>query len=179
MPINLVKTGKEEKIWNKKKKEVSKSKGKPQSQFTDRDWGLVNKLFQAAKKKYQGKSLPKKYAGAFVKKVMGTGEMSQHDLDAGGEFHEARLILERLCERAGMKCKVRPFDKYAGPYAELPQHVKIWFDEGDQFAITKGTTRNGMGEHVFTGDADEVIDRLPSLTGTHLKLVKGRFLKKI
>lgn len=64
MPAGVVETEKDERIWKQKVSEVEKSLGKTKKTFTDRDWGLVNMLFQKAKKKYAGKRLPKKYAAA-------------------------------------------------------------------------------------------------------------------
>lgn len=32
--------------WKRAKKAVEESKGKKESQFTDRDWGLVQKIYQ-------------------------------------------------------------------------------------------------------------------------------------
>jgi len=61
MPKGVVRTAKEEKIWELKKKQVAKQTGKKPSQFTDVEWRRVNFLFQKAKKKYAGKKLPKKY----------------------------------------------------------------------------------------------------------------------
>jgi hypothetical protein len=60
---------KQEKIWNYKKKQVSKQTGKKESQFTDVEWRRVNFLFQKAKKKYKGK-LPKKYSEAGFKQAV-------------------------------------------------------------------------------------------------------------
>jgi hypothetical protein len=61
MPKGVVKTGKEEKIWEYKKRQIEKQTGKKSSQFSDSEWRRVNFLFQKAKKKYKGK-LPKKYS---------------------------------------------------------------------------------------------------------------------
>jgi len=70
MPAGVVKTEKEESIWNRKKKEVEEQTGKKSSSFTDTEWARVNFLFQKAKKKYKGKGLPSKYkAAAFVSQV--------------------------------------------------------------------------------------------------------------
>ena len=64
MPANVVKNAKEEKIWSYKKKQVEQQTGKKSSKFTDVEWRRVNFLFQRAKKKYQGRKLPKKYTTA-------------------------------------------------------------------------------------------------------------------
>lgn len=38
--------GRDEAKWKRAKKAVSESKGKPESAFTDRDWGLVQKIYR-------------------------------------------------------------------------------------------------------------------------------------
>jgi hypothetical protein len=48
MPGKLSK--KDESRWQKAKRVVRKHKGKKQSRFTDRDWGLVQHIFKAQKK---------------------------------------------------------------------------------------------------------------------------------
>lgn len=62
----FVKTARDEEIWQESKRKVEKSKGKKEGGFTDQDWGLVNQIFHAAKKKYKGKSLPKKYHASYL-----------------------------------------------------------------------------------------------------------------
>lgn len=64
MPAGVVKSKKEEKIWEYKKKQVAKQTGKKSSQFSSLEWRRVNFLFQKAKRKYKGK-LPKKYTQTF------------------------------------------------------------------------------------------------------------------
>lgn len=66
MPVGVVKTKKDEQIWEYKKKQVAKQTGKKISQFTPTEWRRVNFLFQKAKKKYKGR-LPKKYSKASFK----------------------------------------------------------------------------------------------------------------
>jgi len=58
--------------------------------------------------------------------VEGTGEMSQEDIEKNGEFYEDRIFLEGICKKAGVKCKVKPFDAYQGPYAQLENGGKLW-----------------------------------------------------
>jgi hypothetical protein len=58
MPVGVVKSPRDEKIWQRKVAEVAKTRGKKKSAFTSQDWALVNMLFQKAKKKYLGKKLP-------------------------------------------------------------------------------------------------------------------------
>ena len=69
MPAGVVKTKKDEKIWEYKKKQVAKQTGKKISQFTALEWRRVNFLFQKAKKKYKGR-LPKKYTKASFKEAV-------------------------------------------------------------------------------------------------------------
>lgn len=45
----FVKTAADEKRWDRAKDAVSKSRDKKQSDFTDRDWGLVNSIYQKMK----------------------------------------------------------------------------------------------------------------------------------
>jgi hypothetical protein len=66
MPKGVVRSEKDEKIWNYKKKQVEKQTGKKASKFTDAEWRRVNFLFQKAKKAHKGK-LPKKYTAAAFK----------------------------------------------------------------------------------------------------------------
>ena len=61
MPVGVVKSPRDEKIWRRKVAEVAESRGKKKAAFTSQDWALVNMLFQKAKTKYRGKALPKKY----------------------------------------------------------------------------------------------------------------------
>jgi len=106
-------------------------------------------------------------------KVTATGEMSQKDLDEGGEYYEARLKLEELCDEAGVKCTVKPFDVYQGPYAFVDgKGIKVWFAEHDNFFIEKGS------EH-FEGDWDQTVEKLRTMAGKHLKLVKSKFRSSI
>lgn len=53
---------KQERMWKQAKAYVAKSKGKSQSTFHDRDWGLVQHIFQAIKKKYGEGRIPSDYA---------------------------------------------------------------------------------------------------------------------
>ena len=69
MPVGVVKTKKDEKIWENKKKQVEKQTGKKASQFSSLEWRRVNFLFQKAKKKYKGR-LPKKYTKASFKEAV-------------------------------------------------------------------------------------------------------------
>jgi len=71
MPVGVVKSPKDEKIWAYKKKQVETQTGKKSSQFSDLEWRRVNFLYQKAKKKYKGK-LPKKYTQASFKETVET-----------------------------------------------------------------------------------------------------------
>ena len=71
MPVGVVKSPKDEKIWAYKKQQVEKQTGKKSSQFSDLEWRRVNFLYQKAKKKYKGK-LPKKYTQASFKEAVET-----------------------------------------------------------------------------------------------------------
>jgi len=106
-------------------------------------------------------------------KVTAAGEMFKEDLDKGGEYYEARLELEKLCKDAGVKCTVKPFDVYQGPFADVENgKCKLWFGSEDgQFFLEKGSEK-------FEGDYEECVDKLTTMAGKHLKLVKS-FLQKI
>jgi len=65
--------------------------------------------------------------------ILGTGEMSQEDIDKGGEFYDDRISLEEICREVGMKCKVKPFDVYRGPFAALENGGKLWFEGKDLY----------------------------------------------
>lgn len=49
------------------------------------------------------------------------GEMTQDDLEVGGEFYESRVLLEDFVKKvgSGYKCIIKPFDKYQGPFAQI------------------------------------------------------------
>jgi hypothetical protein len=66
--------------------------------------------------------------------VQATGEMSQKDLEKGGDWYEARLALEKICKEAGLKGEVIPFDQYQGCYAET-KVGKIWLGEASDTYI--------------------------------------------
>jgi len=101
------------------------------------------------------------------KKIIATGEMSKKDLEPGGEFHDARLELEKLCKEAGVTCTVRPFDVYQGPFADVEGKVKVWFGgEEGMFFLEKGSEK-------FEGDFEECVEKLKVMAGKHLKLVKS------
>ena len=86
------------------------------------------------------------------------GEMHQNDLEKGGEWHDVRLALEDICESAGIKCTVKPFDQYQGPYALLPNGGKLWIDhhctdpeyEYNYFYYEgKGGNKKGSGKEII------------------------------
>ena len=47
------------------------------------------------------------------------GEMTQEDLDKGGDWYETRLKMESFCNENGLSCEVKPFDQYQGPYGDI------------------------------------------------------------
>lgn len=49
MPTGLVKTQKDEKIWNRAKETVSRNKHIPETKFKDEHWAMVNVLFKIIK----------------------------------------------------------------------------------------------------------------------------------
>lgn len=50
MPPAFIKTPAQEKKWKRAKQAVSRSRDKAESDFTDQDWGLVNKIYHSIKK---------------------------------------------------------------------------------------------------------------------------------
>ena len=61
-PSGAIKTERDERIWRVVKKKIKKERGySSYDDFNDQDYGLAMTLFQKAKKKYEGKNLPKKY----------------------------------------------------------------------------------------------------------------------
>ena len=51
MPKGVVKTKKEEKLWERAKDAVSRNENVPQNKFKDEHWARVNALFQKMKPK--------------------------------------------------------------------------------------------------------------------------------
>lgn len=88
---------------------------------------LADKVDKLIKDLYTVQSISKE------KNVNETGEMSQADIEEEGEWYGVRLALETLCKDAGLRCKVKPFDKYQGCYAQLENGGKIWLgkEEGE------------------------------------------------
>lgn len=60
MPGRL--SAKQERMWKQAKIYVAKSKGKSISDLKDKDWGLVQNIFQSMKKKYGAGRVPSDYA---------------------------------------------------------------------------------------------------------------------
>lgn len=69
MPANLVHNKKEEKYWSESKKIVQKQTGKSKKKLNDQNWGLINKIFQAKKKKHLGKKKKKVALLALLAKI--------------------------------------------------------------------------------------------------------------
>lgn len=70
--------------------------------------------------------------------VKATGEMYQSDLEKGGDWEEARETLEDVCKKAGVKCEVKPFDTYQGPFAQL-KNGKLWFGKNENQFVFEPT----------------------------------------
>jgi hypothetical protein len=100
----------------------------------------------------------------FIKKLHETGEMSASELEQGGEWYEFRLELEGICKAAGLKCEVKPFDQYQGPYAYVEGSGKLWglgdFDEEGEFYFEGPGEGPGEG---YSGDKEDMINHLKSL----------------
>jgi len=81
------------------------------------------------------RKLPLKDFVAASFNVLSTGEMTQEDIEKGGDYYDERIALESICKKAGVDCKVKPFDTYQGPYALIyDTHKKpcgkLWWKEG-------------------------------------------------
>lgn len=84
MPAGVVKTKREEKYWDKSKKNVAESKGKSQSKFKDRDWALVTHIFKLRKKKHEGKGKKKKSEAEIpMKKMAAPSDAEAYDVFRG------------------------------------------------------------------------------------------------
>lgn len=88
-----------------------------------------------------------------------TGEMGERDIKPGGEFYEWANLLKSAARRLTNKTngkvnllRIRPFDKYCGPYAQMDQGV-LWSgeNEGEYFFD---------GKEVIKGSIKEIADRL-------------------
>lgn len=64
------------------------------------------------------------------------GEMTQQDIEKGGDWYELREMMENFAERAGFDYQVKPFDQYQGPYCELKVEnlcvAELWVDFGTE-----------------------------------------------
>jgi len=120
--------------------------------------------------------------------ITATGEMYADALEEGGEWYNARLALENVCDQAGLKCTVKPFDQYQGPYAELPNRDKLWLgqDEGSfvHQAFKNDKRLEDYFQHAnhFEADEEEMVEHLEKYFAAlkdvkkqkgGLKLVKG------
>ena len=83
------------------------------------------------------------------------GEMSKSDIEKGGDWYEFRLELEDICKKAGLKCEVKPFDQYQGPYAFISQaEGSLWGVGDDEFYFEPS---RGSKNKEFTGSKDQMI----------------------
>ena len=96
-----------------------------------------------------------------VVKMFETGEMSKKDIEKGGEWYEVAQELKSICAEAGVKCEVKPFDQYQGPYAFIPKlGGSLWGVDGDEYYFEPS---RGSKNKAFSGDRDSMIDYLSSL----------------
>lgn len=110
--------------------------------------------------KVKNNRIAKKDISALVKKVKAAGEMTQTDLEKGGEFYEDRMYLENICKQAGVQCKVLPFDVYQGPYALLKNGGKLWFG-----GKVGSLYYEGKGGQKKESDEDGMIEYLKQFAG--------------
>lgn len=78
--------------------------------------------------------ITKERVSKLAKRVMeklSTGEMSEEDLQKGGEFYEVAKELTSVAKSTGKFRAIKPFDKYQGPYALLTNGSKIWMTEDE------------------------------------------------
>lgn len=98
-----------------------------------------------------------------AKVISATGEMGMHDIQPGGEYYgwaktieKAAKEIESLTKKSGHGVKfvrVRPFDVYQGPYAEM-DGGKLWSGEkdGEFFLEMRKWAKD------FTGTEDEIAE---------------------
>lgn len=97
----------------------------------------------------------------FLRKLHETGEMSASELEPGGDWHEFRLELEGICKSAGLKCEVKPFDQYQGPYASIDGIGTLWgTGEQDEFYFEEPGQAPAEG---FVADSEGMIAHLMTL----------------
>jgi len=100
-----------------------------------------------------------------------TGEMGDWEIEKGGDWYNVRLEFEDICKKAGLKCKVRPFDQYQGPYAKVEPYGKLWL------AGTEGPEPEFYFEYYvgsqlqeYVGFKEDMIDFLKELKKSGFKL---------
>lgn len=64
-----------------------------------------------------------------------TGEMSQDDIENGGDWYDARMELEELLKPTKKFKEVKPFDVYQGPYALMKNGDKIFMLDDDTLFV--------------------------------------------
>jgi hypothetical protein len=104
-----------------------------------------------------------------AKEMIGTGEMSRHDLQPGGEHYEwgqmllrAARQLQRLTSGLVRVVELRPFDAYQGPYVLMRGSVgqmKLWSGdrEGNFYLETPALRKVGKN---IEGDVVSIADEL-------------------
>lgn len=108
-----------------------------------------------------------------MKRVHATGHMQQAAIEKGGSWYQARLELENLCKDAGVRCTVKPFDVYQGPYADCGDGIQVWLGEGEDNFDIINSKKSGEDKVVYEGPYEGAVDRLRTVKGKHLSLVKS------
>lgn len=100
-----------------------------------------------------------------VMNKISTGEMSEKDIQRGGEFYEAAKELTSVAKGTGKFRTVKPFDKYHGPYALLTNGSKIWMtDERGVYYLDEGKKGYTLSKKelisFYGSNAEKFIERI-------------------
>jgi len=88
MPSNMVKTKAQETKWKRAKAAVERSRKKGESEFTDRDWGLVTSIYKGIKEGIDSFVLSAAFRGISISEAneANTAEVFQQELSGEPEF---------------------------------------------------------------------------------------------
>jgi hypothetical protein len=100
-----------------------------------------------------------------VMEKISTGEMSEEDLQKGGEFYETAKELESVAKGTGKFRAIKPFDKYQGPYALLTNGSKIWMSEEEgMYYLDEGNKGYTLSKKeladFYKSNAEKFIERI-------------------
>lgn len=129
----------------------------------------------------------------YKKVIKAAGEMFREEIQKGGDWYETRLELEGICKESGVKCEVKPFDQYHGPYALLKDGSKLWKVGEDSYYLESGQVlkkimeKSGLpwasdkkGKNLNKKDMVQYLKDFNPYTGTQrLKLVKSKYMDRV